>query len=343
MRGRWHVNAATAAGKGGSSSRSEQDTSVVYVTPIETHQHDRVTMERWASGLTRVYAEGALSRARMQQGVTSASQLIFLLEELVDALDRSIPKVERLGEAEVTAHANRLRACATQRTPSCAEAVTRPRRGPGQKGTHMKHHAKNENRAPVSGSENQGGAWRSDGGPTLRLRTRMGIGARRNGSVLMRATIPTHVENIVIRMPNRQGRNRRCVRSATISKAPSQADTIQGPVEVNGRLEMHPDDAAVVFDEANFQNSPTSAPWLVDELVEEESNAPHQKLEELHVRTKALSCWPPSLGDSQRQSARPRPVCTTTQTNDRHSDKIKWEDNSHWHVALELVSFPHST
>jgi hypothetical protein len=35
-----------------------------YTTPIETHQRDRVTMERWASGLTHVYAEGALSRAR---------------------------------------------------------------------------------------------------------------------------------------------------------------------------------------------------------------------------------------------------------------------------------------
>ena len=38
--------------------------STGYVTPIETRQRDRVTIERWASGLTRVYAEGALSRAR---------------------------------------------------------------------------------------------------------------------------------------------------------------------------------------------------------------------------------------------------------------------------------------
>jgi hypothetical protein len=35
-------------------------------------------------------------------------------------------------------------------------------------------------------------------------------------------------------------------------------------------------------------------------------------------------------------------VCTTAQTSERYSDKIKWEDNSHWHVALELVS-SHST
>ena len=35
-------------------------------------------------------------------------------------------------------------------------------------------------------------------------------------------------------------------------------------------------------------------------------------------------------------------VCTTIQTTERHSDKIDWEDNSHWRVALELVSC-HST
>ena len=42
---------------------ADEDTSGVPVTPIETHQRDRVTAERWMSGLTRVYAEGALSRA----------------------------------------------------------------------------------------------------------------------------------------------------------------------------------------------------------------------------------------------------------------------------------------
>ena len=36
----------------------------IYTTPIETRQRDRETIERWASGLTLVYAEGALARAR---------------------------------------------------------------------------------------------------------------------------------------------------------------------------------------------------------------------------------------------------------------------------------------
>ena len=40
--------------------------TICYTTPIETHQRDRATMERWASGLTHVYAEGALSRARVR-------------------------------------------------------------------------------------------------------------------------------------------------------------------------------------------------------------------------------------------------------------------------------------
>ena len=43
------------------------------------------------------------------------SQLLFTLEELVEALDRRIPQVERVGETEITADANRLRACAMQR------------------------------------------------------------------------------------------------------------------------------------------------------------------------------------------------------------------------------------
>jgi hypothetical protein len=92
-----------------------QDVSVGYATPIETHQHDSMAMERWASGLTRVYSEGALSRARIQRSATPGSELLFALEELVDALDRRIPQVERVGEAEITADANRLRACAIRR------------------------------------------------------------------------------------------------------------------------------------------------------------------------------------------------------------------------------------
>ena len=47
--------------------------------------------------------------------IAPASQLLATLEELVDALDRRIPQVERIGELEITADANRLRACALQR------------------------------------------------------------------------------------------------------------------------------------------------------------------------------------------------------------------------------------
>jgi hypothetical protein len=63
-------------------------------------------MERWASGLTHVYAEGALSRARVRQ---AASEPLFALQEIVEALDRRIPQLERAGEAQIAADAERLR------------------------------------------------------------------------------------------------------------------------------------------------------------------------------------------------------------------------------------------
>ena len=49
------------------------------------------------------------------QGTGSTSQLLFTLEELVEALDRRRPQIERVQEAEITADASRLRACAMQR------------------------------------------------------------------------------------------------------------------------------------------------------------------------------------------------------------------------------------
>jgi len=87
--------------------------SLAYRTPIETHQHDRVTMERWASGLTHVYAEGALSRA--QQPASRESELLSALQEIVEALDRRIPHVADAGEAAIAADAARLRSGAVQR------------------------------------------------------------------------------------------------------------------------------------------------------------------------------------------------------------------------------------
>jgi len=91
------------------------DGSRRYATPIETRQHDRVTMERWASGLTHVYAEGALSRAQMQQAASAVPEPLFALQQLVEALDRRLPQVERAGEAQIVADAERLRADAIQR------------------------------------------------------------------------------------------------------------------------------------------------------------------------------------------------------------------------------------
>jgi hypothetical protein len=88
------------------------------VTGIETRQHDRVALERWASGLTRVYAQGALARAHVLDAETTASELLDALREIVEALDRRIPHVERAREAEIAADAKRLRAAALQRIAS---------------------------------------------------------------------------------------------------------------------------------------------------------------------------------------------------------------------------------
>ena len=46
---------------------------------------------------------------------TAMPQLLFALEELVDALDRRRPQMECAAEAEIAADAHRLRACAMQR------------------------------------------------------------------------------------------------------------------------------------------------------------------------------------------------------------------------------------
>ena len=94
---------------------ADRDTSAVYATPIETHQHDRSAVSLWASGLSHVYAEGALARATLQQQSEASALLLVTLEELVDALDRRIPHIDRVGEAEIVADATRLRASATQR------------------------------------------------------------------------------------------------------------------------------------------------------------------------------------------------------------------------------------
>ena len=94
---------------------TDHDTSAVYATPIETRQCDRTTVALWASGLNHVHAGDALARATLQQGPRAAAQLLFSLEELVQAIDRRIPQTGRIGEAAITVDASRLRACAMQR------------------------------------------------------------------------------------------------------------------------------------------------------------------------------------------------------------------------------------
>ena len=98
--------------------------STGYATPVETHQRDRVTMERWASGLTRVYAEGALSRARMHDVAPAVSDPVSALRDIVEALDRRIPQVERSGEAKIAADAERLRAAAIHRLAVLRNAIS---------------------------------------------------------------------------------------------------------------------------------------------------------------------------------------------------------------------------
>jgi hypothetical protein len=86
-----------------------------YATPIETRQHDRATMERWASGLTVVYATGALARARTPGTATAQSDQLTALQELIEALDRRVPHIERAGEAKIADDARQLRAAASRR------------------------------------------------------------------------------------------------------------------------------------------------------------------------------------------------------------------------------------
>jgi len=115
-RGMFHARAMARERRDGSWEgwlefvRADAAASVRYTTPIETHQHDRVTMERWASGLTRVYAEGALARARMPQTPIAASESLVALEDIAEVLDRRIPHVARAGEAQIVADAKELRA-----------------------------------------------------------------------------------------------------------------------------------------------------------------------------------------------------------------------------------------
>jgi hypothetical protein len=89
---------------------ADADGCVHYTTAIETHQHDRLTIERWASGLSRVYAEGALARARMFETATAPSESLVALQEIAEVLDRRIPQLVRAGEAHIAVDLTDVRA-----------------------------------------------------------------------------------------------------------------------------------------------------------------------------------------------------------------------------------------
>ena len=74
-----------------------------------------MTMERSASGLTVVYAEGALARARTPPATMTESDQMRALQELIEALDRRVPHIERAEEAEIADDARRLRVATDER------------------------------------------------------------------------------------------------------------------------------------------------------------------------------------------------------------------------------------
>jgi hypothetical protein len=56
----------------------------------------------------------------------AASELVRELEELITALDRRVPHVERVGEEEIAQDAARLRAKAVRRLAELTGAMTAP-------------------------------------------------------------------------------------------------------------------------------------------------------------------------------------------------------------------------
>jgi hypothetical protein len=141
---------------------SDEDRSSIYVTPIETHQRDRMTMEYWASGLTGVYAEGALARARIRQIPIRESDPLVALQELVEALDKRSPHLERAGEAQILIDARGLRVNAIQRIAFLRKRdADRISSLHTPNGTPMKNNT-NEQRNEISSWEDEGGAGLSD-------------------------------------------------------------------------------------------------------------------------------------------------------------------------------------
>ena len=100
------------------------------VTDVESRQQTRLQLLRWASGLTPVYAEGALHRAHPAALAPDAPQrppadrpatdeertdLRKRLRDLIAALDRRVPYFDRDGEREIVRDAAVLKRQAEDR------------------------------------------------------------------------------------------------------------------------------------------------------------------------------------------------------------------------------------
>jgi hypothetical protein len=100
------------------------------VTDVESRQQTRLQLLRWASGLTPVYAEGALHRAHPAAPAPEAPQgpspdrpstdqertdLRRRLRDLIAALDRRVPYFDRDGELEIVRDAAVLKRQAQDR------------------------------------------------------------------------------------------------------------------------------------------------------------------------------------------------------------------------------------
>jgi len=67
------------------------------------------------SGLTTVNGGGALVCAQTLRTAATESDDLLALQELIEALDRRVPHIERAGEAKIADDARRLRASASER------------------------------------------------------------------------------------------------------------------------------------------------------------------------------------------------------------------------------------
>ena len=106
------------------------DAGSLLVTEVESRQQTHVQLVRWATGLTPVYAEGALHRAHAAAPAAAGPQvpppdrpstdqertdLRRRLRDLISALDRRVPHFDRDGEHRIVRDAKVLKQQAQDR------------------------------------------------------------------------------------------------------------------------------------------------------------------------------------------------------------------------------------